>query len=285
MRVVGLDWAVSPSDRAAVVLEKIDEKPITVVDVVTPVDNATAAELCTSTDKIVVAVDIPFAWPREFSEFVSQWIPFSSDACKPPKKDFFQYRYTDRFVHDKTSKWPLSVSTNFFALGSLEWASIIHEKQLGSQIVVSRKSFSASKLPAIIEVYPGATLKAFENDDSLPISGTSSRTTVEGNKIIERKYSYKKDETTRGSLVEAVISAFQIHCDDAIVQRIVSTEQKDHASDGLLSALTALIFMDVVNDWTTWDPGIKHIEEAKTEGWIFFPKKRGENEEGNVADQ
>ena len=281
MRVVGLDWAVSPSNRAAVVLEKRDNNPITVVDVATPVDNEAAVELCTSTDNSVVAVDIPFAWPREFREFVSKWTPFSSDAGNPPQKTRFRYRRTDRFVHAKTSKWPLSVSTDRFALGAREWASIVHANQLRSQIVVSRNPhpLAPNNRPLIVEVYPGATLRAFENDDSLSISGTSTRITEQGDSAIEKKYSYKKDKITRRSLVEAVIGAFQIHADDSVVDEIVSTGKKDHTTDGFLAALTGMIFSCVINEWTTWNPGNDQIKDANLEGWIFFPKKLVENGE------
>ena len=107
MRVVGLDWAVCPSDRAAVVLEKREDNSISVEDVITPVDKDAAIELCECKANNVVAVDIPFAWPIEFREFVSSWRPCCVDGANPPGKTGFRYRSTDRFVHHKTNNSPL----------------------------------------------------------------------------------------------------------------------------------------------------------------------------------
>lgn len=270
MRVVGLDWAVCPSDRAAVVLEKREDNSISVANVITPVDNDSAIALCECTDNNVVAVDIPFAWPSEFREFVSRWIPCCVDGSNPPEKTGFRYRTTDRFVYEKTGKWPLSVSTNLFALGALEWASIVHSRKLGSQIVVTT---NRNNLPAIIEVYPGATLKSFENDGLREISGTSTRITEQGETEFEKNYSYKTDEQTRRALVTALIAAFEIHADNTTIHKIVARGNKDHATDGLLAAITAMIYKGVINGWTTYQPNHEQIADARSEGWIFFPKK------------
>ena len=275
MRVVGLDWAVCPSDRAAVVLEKREDNPISVAHVISPVDNDAAKALCKCEANHVVAVDIPFAWPREFGDFVSRWRPCCVDQCNPPQNTRFRYRTTDHFVHEKTGKWPLSVSTNLFALGALEWASIVHSSKLGSQILVNTNREPDIKLPAIIEVYPGATLKSFENDKLPNVSGTSTRITEDAVPAIEKSYSYKTDEQTRRALVTAIIAAFDINADKPTIGRIVSWGKKDHATDGLLAAITAMIYSGAIRGWTTYQPNDEQIADAKNEGWIFFPKKIG----------
>jgi hypothetical protein len=279
MRVVGLDWAVQPKDRAAVVLEKRDNAPITVVQITTPVDDGSAIDFCKSGDNDVVAVDIPFAWPREFRKFVSNWTPSCANVTEPPPSLCFRYRRTDRFVIDKTTQWPLSVSTDRFALGARAWATIVHANQLYRQIVVtSRKALATLPRPHIVEVYPGATLKVFENDATLGISGTSTRITEQGDDSTEKKFSYKRDEITRRELVESVINAFRIQVEPSQIDQIVSTGKRDDATDGFLAALSGLIILKVVDGWGTWWPDGDQIEDATAEGWIFFPRKLNEGE-------
>jgi hypothetical protein len=185
----------------------------------------------------------------------------------------FRYRSTDRFVHEKTGKWPLSVSTNLFALGALEWASIVHLRNLGRQIVVKTNPEAGIKLPAIIEVYPGATLKSFENYELPEVSGTSTRITEQGETAIEKSYSYKTDEQTRRALVTSIIAAFDIDADKTTIDKIVSRGKKDHATDGLLAAITAMMYRSAINGWTTYQPNDEQIANAESEGWIFFPEK------------
>ena len=274
MQIVGLDWAVKPSDRAAVVLSA-HAGALAVENVVSPVTNETAIELSTAEENDIVAVDIPFAWPRKFATFVANWSASGAACDPPPASDQFRYRQTDRFVHEKTSKWPLSVSTNLFSLGAREWATTVHERNLSRQIVVGETDASRVGNPQIIEVYPGATLKIFESDASLDIRGTSTRVREADGE--EKKYSYKSDELTRRNLVNAVVNSFEIRVDDDSLNEIVSTGKKDHATDGLLAALSGLIYAGSMEGWGTWFPNESQIDDARTEGWIFFPKKNEPN--------
>jgi len=278
MRVVGVDWAANPVDRAAVVLNIRDDGSIVIVQVTTPLDNQCAIDFCKSGQNDVVAVDTPFAWPREFRDFVSAWTPSCGAVAKPPESRRFRYRLTDRFVHDKTNKWPLSVSTNLFALGARAWASIVHANHLYKQVAVCRETLANTTRPHIVEVYPGATLRAFENYEPLNISGTSTRISKQGDDATEENYSYKTDEITRRALVEAVIDVFQIQAEGSVIDQIVATGKKDHATDGLLAAVSGLILLDLVDGWGTWYPDTDQIEDAKAEGWIFFPRKLSEGE-------
>lgn len=140
-------------------------------------------------------------------------------------------------------------------------------------VVVTTNPGLGKKLPAIIEVYPGATLKSFENNELREVSGTSTRKTEQGEKEIEKSYSYKTDEQTRRALVTALIAAFEIQADNTTIGKIVSNGKKDHATDGLLAAITAMIYIGMINGWTTYEPNHEQIADAGSEGWIFFPKK------------
>lgn len=259
-------------------LEK-DAGVINIIDIYYSISNDDARHWCAPDGNDVVAVDIPFAWPKYFREFVSKWIPFDHSnraVSQPPDSTTFRYRTTDRFVHDRTNKWPLSVSSQLFALGAREWAEVVHSGSLDSQIVVTKRSLPHKRKPYIVEVYPGATLKAFENYKPLSISGQSTRIVEMGGKAKEKEYSYKSDEITRRTLVEKLLSAFQIQSDQAKQDRLVDEGEKDHATDALLAALTGLIFIDAIDMWTVIEPRDDQIEDARAEGWIFFPEKSQE---------
>jgi len=271
MRSVGLDWAVDPCDRAAVVLEQDADGAFKVATVDSPVRDEDAQRQCTSTQNHVVAVDIPFAWPRSFTEFVSDWAPLDARVKQPPESTEFRYRTTDRFVHEQTTKWPLSVSSNLFALGARQWANVVHEASLGCQMVVTKTCLPETK-PYIIEVYPAATLKVFENHENLSISGLSTRIVEVGGQVTEKKYSYKTDESTRQRLVDSLIDVFQLRADDAERKALVGRGKQDHGADALLAALTGLMFLGVMDHWTVREPVGEQLDHARIEGWIFFPE-------------
>jgi hypothetical protein len=88
----------------------------------------------------------------------------------------------------------------------------------------------------------------------------------------EKKFSYKTDERTRQALVDSLIAAFHLEADEATRKRLVSRGKKDHAADALLAALTALMFVGAIADWTVRDPDESQVEDARQEGWIFFPE-------------
>lgn len=273
MRSVGLDWAVQSKNRAAVCVERSHNAAIAVTSVTTPVSNEDAARLCISTENDVVAVDIPFAWPHTFADFVGSWTPQNVHRTTPPDSQPFRFRTTDHFVYQKTRKWPLSISSNLFALGARQWAAVVCMADLGSRIVVTRDD-AASLKPAVIEVYPGATLRVFENLPELAVFSRSTRVIERGDEAVEAEFSYKSDPQTRRSLIRSLAKAFRLEFDERTKEALVSIGKKDHAADALLAAITGLIFLGALADWTVVNPTDGQREDARREGWIFFPERR-----------
>ncbi len=249
MRVVGLDWAVAAKSRAAVIVEKSVQGNQVVAGVITNVTDQQTIELCQNPEHAVVAVDIPFAWPRAFGEFVHHWSAVE-ESPTPPPKDRFRYRITDLFVQQRTGKWPLSVSTNLFALGALHWAQIVHDHRLKKQIVVEQRPSNPDELPMLIEVYPGASIRALR---------------------CQEETTYKSNAAARRQLVRSILDRFQIECDQVQFDRIVSTGKEDHATDALIAAITALMFLGEIPGWRTYTPDQSQLQDARQEGWIFFP--------------
>ena len=65
-RVAGIDWATDPKNRALVVLEISESFEICrVTNVADRVEDSVAHDACTNREYAVVAIDIPFGWPRD----------------------------------------------------------------------------------------------------------------------------------------------------------------------------------------------------------------------------
>jgi hypothetical protein len=108
--------------------------------------------------------------------------------------------------------------------------------------------------PAILEVYPGATLAA--------VCGARPSIRAEG---------YKKDASVRRELLEALVTEFQLDlCGQAEV--VLGAGPRCDAFDALIAAVTAAIYTGEVTGWSICrpapglDPGT-----LCQEGWIYFP--------------
>ncbi|HEY0468621.1 MAG TPA: DUF429 domain-containing protein, partial [Polyangiaceae bacterium] len=134
-RVVGIDWATERKNRALVVIDVVDDGRCIVSHVKPMVDDDAAVQVCLDPTNAVVAVDIPFGWPSQFSEFVSKWKP-TTQTVAPPASDTFRLRLTDRVVKKEVPKEPLSVSSDRIAMGARSWANMVAARELWSRIDV-----------------------------------------------------------------------------------------------------------------------------------------------------
>ncbi len=270
-RVGGLDWATNPKKRAAVVLEKRGPVSWSVAEVITPVNDQAAATFCRSTEYDLVAVDIPFAWPQAFAEFVSKWTPSGEAIDKVLGTGAFEFRSTELFVRSKTERRPLSVAADKFAAGAWAWADLVHKHQLGRQIALRRDVASVPEnLPAIAEVYPAATL--VELQKVVPGIVWRKRLVDPSTKRSQWK-TYKGDLHIRKTLVLALLKEFGIDAAPDTIEAIVSTGGKDDPTDALLCAVTGAMILGEIPGWTVHDPDEAQAANAKREGWIFFPKR------------
>jgi predicted RNase H-like nuclease len=83
-RVVGIDWATEPKNRALVALAVQDGGRAVVETVAPSISNEDAVSECTAAENAIVAVDIPFGWPIRFSEFISRWRPGTASVATSP---------------------------------------------------------------------------------------------------------------------------------------------------------------------------------------------------------
>lgn len=266
--IAGIDWATEPKNRAAVVLKiDCDTQRIVVDQVLSPLASTDITNLCKQRTISTVGIDIPFGWPRKFSEFVSDWTPTSGASTVCPASLDYRYRTTDRFVHSRLGKWPLSVSSERFALGTRLWCELYQKENLNGRIdLIGNRPTGA---PTIIEVYPAATLAA--------LSKGGLRLAIAG---------YKADEKIRRPLLKRVTETFGITFTGSLtLEQIVGSGKGSDMADALIAALTAAVYdfdpalatggngATPLGGWRICKPSEAQRADALKEGWIFFPTK------------
>ncbi len=99
LTVVGIDWAAQARGRAAAWMEAGGAgDSVTVQGVESIVSRDRAIEICNDARLTAVGVDVPFGWPREFSDWVADWSLTTATARPVPDSTSFRYRTTDRIV-------------------------------------------------------------------------------------------------------------------------------------------------------------------------------------------
>jgi hypothetical protein len=284
LKVMGIDWASKESDRGVVILTSAGvDQSLTAEFLACPVD-IDINSLCHNYGCSVVAVDVPFGWPRSFVEFLNtyRFRRLSSETTEDLEllKDLVFYRLTERLVRKEVKGAnPLSVAANWFAWNAYEWAILCSKQNLGRQFDVLGVPRPAA-LATIIEVYPAATLKAFracESPDQLKKYEQSKYTAEELNLLPPKERDLRLEAMKRQQQVDYLCEAFGIdaHGYDS------DKDDGQHVLDALISALTGLLYISK-GGLVSRTSGIKweirspvtddEKREALAEGWIFFPK-------------
>jgi hypothetical protein len=138
---VGIDLASQPARTAACAVRWEEGGP----RVETPevgVDDARIAELLERADKL--GVDVPLGWPIPFAETVHEHRHRREVTAH--RLHQLRFRATDFAVHDRTGRWPLSVSSDLIAVPALRAARLFagHDR---------------SGADVLVEVYPAAALR------------------------------------------------------------------------------------------------------------------------------
>jgi hypothetical protein len=229
----------------------INHGPFQYVGLKTAPSNDEVGRICSHPSLDVVAVDIPFGWPTAFRKFVSGWR--LAGPIRPPEPDRFRYRLTDLVVRDEAPKNPMSVAADRIAMGTREWLSVVSRYQLERRIDVTGANEGES--PAIIEVYPGATLVS----------------------ALGWKEGYKQEPARRRKVLDQVVSKFGLTLTAAQAKALVGSGKDSDNLDALLAAVTAGVYVQALDESSESHglairkPRGEEIREARGEGWIFFP--------------
>lgn len=148
MRTLGIDLASQAANTGIAVLEWNDGRA-DVREVDRRADDARLDALVRTAD--VLGIDAPFGWPREFCEFIAaNRRGASAGPWTLDRRDALRFRRSDRWIHDRTGRWPLSVSTDLISLPAMRCAAL-----LGRFGVADRSGDGR-----FFEVYPAAALAA-----------------------------------------------------------------------------------------------------------------------------
>jgi Protein of unknown function (DUF429) len=196
-----------------------------------------------------IGIDAPFGWPEPFLDAV---IAYRSEPAWPTGMDNplddCRLRETDRAVHRRSGKWPLSVTSNLIALPAMRCASLLTD--IAEHVGVDAVSRNGTGL--CCEVYPDPALRRWT--DRAP-EGLAPRETYKGDGAADK----------RVALLTAIRRQLPIEDPDHRLEKIAL---KDDYLDALVCALVAR----AVERGLTYQPATKvEIERARVEGWIHLP--------------
>jgi predicted nuclease with RNAse H fold len=192
-----------------------------------------------------VGVDVPFGWPDAFVSAISaytatgMWPTTVPDPTKNPKQ--LQFRATDRFISEKTKRWPLSVSCDRIAIPAMRAAALF------TRLAAAGQPTARDGSGKVVEVYPAAALRVWQFDPT--------------------RYKGKENREARCKLLAAIQSrtAPWLQLSEDAHGRC---EESDDGLDALIAALVARAATvgqsEPIPDYLS--------AVAKREGWIALPK-------------
>lgn len=238
MLSAGVDLAAEPKGTAlAVVYWSASHARL--VDLQVGVADGAIVEVADQVDKI--GIDCAFGWPVEFVEFVVQHSDLESAQQEVDGgmdwRRRLAFRETDRFVRERTKRWPLSVSTDRLGLTAMRCAGLLARIQASGTFVDRAGSGS------VVEVYPGATLRLWGFDT------TGYRISAAVRATLLRSI---QDEAPWFDV--APFSTLMISSGDAF-DAVVAAMAARNAALGNYEA-----------------PSAEQMERARSEGWIALPR-------------
>jgi len=177
-----------------------------------------------------IGIDAPFGWPTLFAEAVGAW---EFTDWNPDLRERLCFRETDRVVHEKVGRWPLSVSADRIALPTMRTFALL----------VRYGVTDRSGCEKFYEVYPAGSLNHW---------GLTSR-------------SYKKDTDDHKQARESILDSL---C--KAMPWLVVPEACAATGDGL-DALIASLTARAAMQGRTLRPTPEQATYARREGWIHLP--------------
>ncbi|RZU66035.1 uncharacterized protein DUF429 [Microterricola gilva] len=233
----GVDLAAEPKKTALAIVDW-SARGARLVSLAVGVDDAAIVDAAEQVDSM--GIDCAFGWPDDFVAFVSghaqsNRVDLSNDEGMAWRRRL-AYRETDREVHRRMGRWPLSVATDRLGLTAMHCAALLDA--IGDRI----GSVDRSGAGKVAEVYPGASLRIWG--------------------LLVPKYRVDRDARERllqGLTAEAPWLDLGPHIDELL--------RTDDALDALLAALTTRAHLV----GQTFPVPEEHRAQAAREGWIALP--------------
>ena len=232
---LGVDLAAQPKNTAWCAIQWTGGAANT-VDMDRGASDATLLQLFA--DSARVGIDVPLGWPDDFVQAVAdhrEGRPWSRADSKR-----LRFRETDRFVHERTRRWPLSVSSDRIGITAMRAARLLSAWTGGT-------SFDRVSDSRIAEVYPAAALRMW----GLAANG------YKGPKA--------KHRDSRCKLLSAILDAAPWL--SLAPRHAEECAASDDSLDALIAALTARaaardLCLPVPHD---------SVDAGHREGWIHLP--------------
>ena len=166
MITAGIDLGSQPDRTAACVIEWRDGRAH-VVELCGGVDDDLIVSLIRRSDW--TGIDVPLGWPDGFIAAVSAHHAAADWAGGELAQ--LRMRATDEWVHGRTGRWPLSVSTDRIAVPALRAARVL------SRLPEARDRGGGGP---VVEVYPAAALRiwGFESRSYKRMAGAAARSAL-----------------------------------------------------------------------------------------------------------
>ena len=207
-------------------------------------DNALLAAFAEA-DK--VGIDAPFGWPDAFVEAIVAHRDGRPWPDHGANREPLRFRRTDIAVHERTHRWPLSVSSDRIGVTTMRLAGLLSRLEQNGEAVERDGS------GRIVEVYPAAALDIWD----LPSRG----------------YKRKENRDARCRLLDAIKTRTHgwLTLPDAVCQ---SCQGSDDVLDAVIAALVARAAAT-----GRCEPIPNEVRpQAQREGWIALPSANGLDE-------
>lgn len=191
-------------------------------------------------DVSLLGIDCPLGWPRAFTNLLisarGSTVPVDTGADDAGRR-LLAYRRTDVVIHERTGRWPLSVSADRISYPAMRCAGLLARLAADGHPV--RRSGRDS---LVAEVYPAAALRVWGC----------------------RTAGYKTDGASRAALVADLAE----HAEwlDWGPHRAACA-----ASADVLDAVVCALVAGAVVLGRTAGPDAEDLPAAEEEGWIHLP--------------
>ena len=234
---LGVDLAASAEQTAICKIEWSNGKAVA-NEATCGVDDNQLFALIAQVEVGKVGIDVPFGWPDEFVKAV---VCHKNRTPWPrAMQESLRFRETDRVAHEKTNRWPLSVSSDLIGVTAMRAASLF------SRLAETGKAIDRTGTGQLVEVYPAAALKIW--------------------KFVSKGYKSTKGYEVRCALIREIENRTSRWFDFGRVRTLC--EKSDDALDALVAALVAraaaLDLCEPIPQET--------VPQAQREGWIALPK-------------
>ena len=233
MITAGIDLAAQPERTAACLVRWEDGRAAVLELRRDGVDDGQISALIDRADR--TGIDVPLGWPDAFIAAISAH--HAAQGWAGGDLAHLRMRATDEWVHRRTGRWPLSVSTDRIGVPALRAARVLAD--------IPAAADRSGRGP-VVEVYPAAALSIWG--------------------FRYRRYKRVAGAAARRALVMAFRERTKSWLELAETDW-VACEASDDAFDSLVAALVARAVARGLTD--TCPPALQLV--ASREGWIMLP--------------